>query len=198
MRSLALACLVIFVASGPWCAGSEEPIASAADAVIDSALVGQWRSDDTSKREHVTVAPMRARGHYLLRFFGDSGKTARFELTVTRIDSVLFGDLYPTEEDRHEGTLSIDIHLVMRLSHANDTIAIRYMRPSWLQRYAAAHPDEISTVTLGDWVVMTDSTAKVRRFLLSTLNADSAYAEPDLLVKLRCTPKHPCPSKPHH
>jgi len=176
MRPIAMACLAVWTVSGPFCAGSEQELWSHRDLVADSTIEGRWRAlgDTTRPWTTLIVRDSNAKfAKYLVTYIPDSGAPLHDDLYLTRIGGALFGDLYAIE-DEHRWN-AIPVHLLIRADRTNPRLVLRAINAKWLQKYAAAHPKQISTVTINDWVVFTDSTAKVRRFLLSTLKIDSAY-----------------------
>jgi hypothetical protein len=174
--------------SGPFCTGSEWVIAEDKDAVADSLLVGEWRGmkakDSVDDRMKMTIerdTNVRA-PQYLVTVRGDSLQLHDV-LVVTKIGDVLFGDLYPVKDEGERWDV-IPVHLIMRAERSGNRITVQYMDPKWLKKYLQSHPGEVSTVELGDWVVFTDSTAKVRRFLRSTLDAKDAYTGESEFVRV--------------
>lgn len=175
MRIHVMACLA-FAMSGPFCSGSRESIYTERDIVADSMILGRWKGTEESKdtntilieRDSLSSSPA-----YLTTWSDDKGHRMHDRLVLTRIGGVLFADIFPADDEYRWNM--IPVHAFLRSDGASPRLTIHWMDPEWLRKYVAAHPKQISAVTLGDWVVLTDSTAKVRRFLLATLNMKGAY-----------------------
>jgi hypothetical protein len=185
MRPAVVACLALWTVSGPFCTGSEQVIAGAGDAAADSMVEGRWReAGDTTHPTRIIITRDSAStsASYLVTYVPDSGAPLHDRLILTHIGGVLFGDLYPVKDEERWNT--IPVHLFLRTDASRSQLVVNYMDPRWLRAYIKVHRQEIHTVTLDDWIILTDSTAKVRRFLLSTLNIKDAYGNSTVYVRL--------------
>jgi hypothetical protein len=185
MRPIAMIGIAAWAAAGPFCAGSEHQLWTERDAIADSTIGGKWRArDDTIDPTIILIARDSALpfARYLVTYTPQSGTPLHDNLVLTRIGDVTFGDLYPVKDEERWNT--IPIHLVLRAGDDRSRLVVRFMNAGWLRKYAAGHPRQISTVTLDDWVILTDSTAKVRNFLRSTLTAKDAYGDSIVYVRV--------------
>jgi hypothetical protein len=100
---------------------------------------------------------------------------------LTRIGGLVFADVTPSKAD--ERWNAIAIHGILFGRQSRDRLVLHWIDPSWLRRYSAAHPKEITVDSLGMWAVLTDSTSKVRAFLAGHVNSNTWSGDSVVLIR---------------
>jgi hypothetical protein len=121
-----------------------------------------------------------SRKEYLVTTYGE-GVVQHDELHLTRIGGLLFADVTPSKAD--ERWNAIGIHGILFGRQDRNRMVLHWIDAPWLQRYATAHPREVTVDSLGMWAVITDSTSKVRAFLANHVNASTWSRDSVVLVR---------------
>jgi len=184
MRYQALA-IVLLSARGVYCTGSEHPIYTGASEVADSTIVGRWQgAADSVVADSIVITrafpDVPSNKEYLVTTYGE-GTVQHDELHLTRIGGLLFADLTPSKADERWNAISI--HGILLGRKDRERLVLHWIDAPWVQKYALTHPKEITVDSLGMWAVLTDSTSKVRAFLVNHTNPSTWSKDSVVLIR---------------
>ena len=188
MRLTRLVALLALAAIGQACLVVSLQPAYDPDAIaFEPALVGTWTSDE----DEVTVVIERGEWHSYHVDLEDGGKLTRLTGRLTRVGALLLIDLAPLD-----GTdippMQIPVHGLYKVEAAGDTLTFASL--DYDHFYAMAKTGEKEAGLVLDArknVVLTASTADLRRWLLAHAGDPGLFAEPVVLKR-----KPPAPGAP--
>jgi len=163
------------------CVPSLHPICGDDDALFDAGLLGVWKADGAGK-ETLTFLDAGNR-HYRVAYVEGNGEHGLFDVRLTRIGGALFLDAYPERADV-AGNGYYRLHLVsahtfMKVAATNGTMALAPVAAKWLGELLADDPQALRHEALDkDTILMTASTAELRKFLAEYQATAEAFEQP--------------------
>ncbi|HUB79104.1 MAG TPA: hypothetical protein VMB03_09925 [Bryobacteraceae bacterium] len=143
---------------------SVEPVATAKDTAIDSALVGTWQ--EQGGQDPMAVIRPGDSGGYAIRVL--SGSTVlEFQAMLFRVKDDEFLDLAPADDS----DFRIPGHAVMRLWIDGPALKWAFLDSDWLKQRASA----LAVHTSNDRLQVFSPTAEVRAFVAANGTDDRAY-----------------------
>jgi hypothetical protein len=164
--------------------GSVHPIYTPDDTVALSGMVGTWSPED--KEDKLVISPGE-NGGFKLRFWDEHGVLNNFDVHLTKIGGVLFGDLL-SRDGVKDAPLSMPVHLFARVELDQHTLKLQSAKAEWFDAHLSKRPwaaHHIKQYAKGEqgWIYLTDSTKKVRSFLKKCAKCPEAFSEALILTK---------------
>jgi hypothetical protein len=139
--------------------------------VFENWLLGKWTAHAEDETDTMTFT--RGQGNsYRIDYLEDkpeAEKTARgfYEARLGRMDGVYYLDYQPVRiTDRSDAILMVPTHGLARLDYADNKLRIRLLNSGRLEKMAKEGKlSEVKFAWMDDEVLLTSSTADLRRFL---------------------------------
>lgn len=187
MKNLLLALgLVVFCGLTGCIPTSINPLYTKQDLVFDPALMGVWRGEGDSKE---TWAFEKAGDtEYKFVYTEDDGKIGRFEAHLLKLGNTRFLDLFPDEagieEMNRSGFYKVHLlrtHSFLKVLRIEPTLQMAPLDLKWLREFLGKNPKAIRHHTIGEGdetqIVLTDSTAELRKFVENHLKTEGAFGD---------------------
>lgn len=170
---------------------SLHPLYDDKDSVFEPNLIGTWR--DTAKKQNPSTFVFEKSGAdgYTVTF-NDTGDTPPgggvFEVHLVTLHGRLFFDAVQTKVllngQQADVGVVIPSHLLGRIYLDGDTLHYDSLDDDWLKKGFQSGKITLAHELVGDDVVLTASTADLRRFLADHANDEAAFA-PNTLQRVK-------------
>jgi hypothetical protein len=168
------------------CFSSVSPFVSAADVAYDARLVGTW-SDSEGKQSAVIV---RDGDGYNISYTESDGKVGRFHGVLGRLGTRQVLDVFPEDLPRDKSdvylSLLVKTHGIIILETAETQLTIRALDVEAIKKLLKERPSLVDHIVIpnrfepkGEDVVLTASTADVRKFLSEIIDRPGVLEEPE-------------------
>lgn len=165
---------------------SLNPLYTKQDLVFDPALLGVWRGEGNSKE---TWAFEKAGDtEYKFVYTEDDGKIGRFEAHLLKLGNTRFLDFFPDEagieEMNRSGFYKVHLlrtHSFLKVTRIEPTLQMAPLDLKWLREFLGKNPKAIRHHKIGEGdetqIVLTDSTAELRKFVEDHLKTEGAFGD---------------------
>ena len=164
LTSLASIGLIVLVG----CVPSLHPVYTPQDIVFDARTVGVWKQPGKAARWEFQQGD---KSSYRLVYTDDEGRQGKFQAHLAKIEGTMFLDLYPEEHSTEASGFYqfhlVPIHTIYRVQQTQSKLELLAIDFQWLDKYLAAHPDEIASATFNGRRLITAPTADVQKFVLA-------------------------------
>jgi len=164
-----------------------------ADTVLESWLLGKWTHTYEDKTDTITFT--RGEGNsYRIEYLEEKSGSKEaehgfYEARLARIDGVYYLDYQPAEvTGRVDAAMLIRTHGLLRLDYGDNKLRMRTL--NWERLEKAAREGKLTELKfawleddLSDQVVLTSSTAELRRFLLTHAREEELFDQGDDFVR---------------
>jgi hypothetical protein len=178
LAGLSTSCLVV----------SLHPVYDPETIAFDPALLGQWVADEDA----VSVTFDRAEWHsYHLTLAEGDKPPARLSVRMTRVGETLLLDVTPLD-GTDIGPLQLAVHAIYRVSLEGDTLSVWPLNyDSLFDRVRAGTADVPAVIDPRTNVVMTATTAELRRWLAAHLTDEGLFGAPVTMHRKGAPPAGP-------
>ena len=165
---------------------SINPLYTKQDLVFDPALIGVWRGEGNSKE---TWAFEKAGDtEYKFVYTEEDGKTGRFEAHLLKLGNTRFLDFFPDEagieEMNRSGFYKVHLlrtHSFLKVTRIEPALQMAPLDLKWLREFLGKNPKAIRHHKIGEGdetqIVLTDSTAELRKFVEDHLKTEGAFGD---------------------
>ena len=158
--------------------GSVNPIFPEQDTQSEPGLIGTW--EDSASKESATVTAGGATG-YVVDYRDSDGKTGRFRARAGRLGRYRALDLEPADladdlSDTYKSLL-LPIHSPIIIDSIGETLQFRFLEGDSIRQFLSRNPGRAAHVVRDDAVLLTGSTAEVRRFLAAMVTRPGVLGE---------------------
>ena len=150
------------------CIPSLNPLYTDENIVFEPALVGVWKQPQGTARWEFSKLDEKS---YRLLYTDDQGQQGRFIGRLVRLESDLFLDLYPEDEQVEASGFYkfhlVPIHTIYRVRGTQPQLELAAIDFKWLEEYLASHSQEIECATFNGRKLITAPTSAVQKFVLA-------------------------------
>lgn len=171
-RMIVLASIVYSTA----CVPSINPFCSDADAYIDQNLLGTWSDADGGE---TWTFVHHGDKQYLFTYTDDTGKTGAFKARLFKVGGKSFLDVEPVRpsdtQNSFHGEHLLSLHSVYLVSINGSSARLAFLDPAWLKPTLKKDPTLLAHAIVDDEIVLTDTTDRLKAFLLANANTPDAF-----------------------
>jgi hypothetical protein len=182
VKAIRAAGIAGLVALAVGCVPCLHPVCGEADAVFDAGLLGVWKAEGTGQ-ETVTFLDAGNR-RYRAVYIEGNGEHGIFDVQLTRIGRASFLDVSAARDDvGGSGYYKLHLlpaHTFMKVVVAtNGTMQLSPPAAKWLGGLLEDEPEALAHERLeDDLIVITASTARLRKFLEEYQATEAAFERP--------------------
>jgi hypothetical protein len=184
MKKIATMMVIASMAFSAACVPSINSFCTDADAYVDRNLLGTW-SDDEGREIWTFV--YRDEKSYLMTYTDSNGKTGAFVARLFKMAEYTFLDITPLRTTSKQNDFYTDhlfsLHTVYQISFNGKSGNLAFLDPAWLKHAVERDPTTIGHTTVDDEIVLTDSTEKLKAFLLANADRPEAFVRSDTIRK---------------
>jgi hypothetical protein len=168
---------------------SLHPLYTEKDVVVDKKLYGTWADDpndpNTSWEFKSIDDPKNA---YKLIFTDEDGRKGSFVAHLVKLQDKLFLDIFPSElpwepEDPNKmdwpynSLFLIPAHTFMKVDSIEPQLKLRLTLESKMEELLKENPSAIEHTSVGDRIVITESTKKLQAFVLKYADDERVFTD---------------------
>ena len=184
MKKIARMILLASVIYSTACVPSINSFCTEEDAYLDVNLLGTW--SDPDGLETWSFAK-KDDGEYLLTYMDENGRTGVFTARQFKLGDRSFLDISPTRSASKQNSFYdehfLSMHSVYLLSISGKTGRIAFMDPAWLRLALKKDPDAVGHAVVDGEIVLTDTTERLKTFLVANANTPDAFVTSEPLER---------------
>jgi hypothetical protein len=166
---------------------SLHPLYTEKDIVVDKKLCGTWINDSgDSKTTWQFECIDEPKNAYKLIFTDEEGKKGSFVAYLLKLENVLFLDIFPGElpwesEDPnrmdwpYNSLFLIPAHTFVKIDSIEPRLKLRLTSESKMEELLKENPSAVEHTFVGERIVLTASTKKLRAFVLKYADDESVF-----------------------
>ena len=168
---------------------SLHPLYTEKDVVLDQKLYGTWvTGSNDSKTTWEFKSIDDPKNAYNLIFTDDDGKKGSFVAHLVKLQDKLFLDIFPSElpwepEDPNKmdwpynSFFLIPAHTFIKVDSIGPQLKLRLTLESKMEELLKENPSAIEHTSIGDRLVLTDSTKKLQAFVLKYADDERVFTD---------------------
>ena len=168
---------------------SLHPLYTEKDVVLDQKLYGTWVTDSNdSKTTWEFKSIDDPKNAYNLIFTDEDGRKGSFVAHMVKLQDKLFLDIFPSElpcepEDPNKmdwpynSLFLIPAHTFIKVDSIEPQLKLRLTLESKMKELLKENPSAIEHTSVGDRLVLTDSTKKLQAFVLKYANDKRVFTD---------------------
>lgn len=168
---------------------SLHPLYTEKDIVLDQKLYGTWVTDSNdSKTTWEFKSIDDPKNAYNLIFTDEDGRKGSFVTHLVKLQDKLFLDIFPSElpwepEDPNKmdwpynSLFLIPAHTFIKVDSIKPQLKLRLTLESKMEELLKENPSAIEHTSVGDRLVLTDSTKKLQAFVLKYANDKRVFID---------------------
>jgi hypothetical protein len=168
---------------------SLHPLYTEKDVVLDQKLYGTWVTDSNdSKTTWEFKSIDDPKNAYNLIFTDEDGKKGSFVAHLVKLQDKLFLDIFPSElpwkpEDPnnmdwpYNSFFLIPAHTFIKVDSIEPQLKLRLTLESKMEKLLKENPNAIEHNSIGDRLVLTDSTKNLQAFVLKYANDERVFTD---------------------
>ena len=179
MKKLILFGTLLFLAGLSACVPSLPPLFTDKDLVYEPSLLGVWKED--SSTDSWTFERAAGKGYRLV--VKEKGEPREFAVHLLKLDGKLFLDFYPEasevkgiENDFFKMHL-VPAHCFAKVTRIESVLEMAFLDPERLEKLLEQKHDALRHEKIDNRIVITDSTAKLQRFVLDHFADEKAFGD---------------------
>jgi len=174
---------------------SLHPLYTEKDVVLDKKLYGTWTDDpndpETTWEFKSIDDPKNA---YKLIFTDEDGKKGSFVAHLVKLQDKLFLDIFPSElpwesddpnkmDWPYNSLFLIPAHTFMKVDSIEPQLKLRLTLESKMEELLKENPSAIEHTSVGDRIVITESTKKLQAFVLKYADDERVFTDQVVLSR---------------
>jgi len=168
---------------------SLHPLYTEKDIVLDQKLYGTWVTDSNdSKTTWEFKSIDDPKNAYNLIFTDEEGRKGSFVARLVKLQDKLFLDIFPSElpwepEDPNKmdwpynSLFLIPAHTFIKVDSIEPQLKLRLTLESKMEELIKENPSAIEHTSVGDRLVLTDSTQKLQAFVLKYSDDERVFTD---------------------
>jgi hypothetical protein len=168
---------------------SLHPLYTEKDVIMDKKLYGTWVSDSNdSKTTWEFKSIDEPKNAYKLIFTDEDGKKGSFVAHLVKLQNRLFLDIFPSElpwEPKDPNKMDwpynsfflIPAHTFVKVDSIEPVLKLRLILESNLEELLKENPDVVEHTSVGDRIVLTESTKKLQAFVLKYADDERVFTD---------------------
>lgn len=160
------------------CVPSIHSLFTEKDLIFESALVGEWASQNAKETWTLTKSGEK---EYKLVYADEKGGKGEFVVHLLKVEGRLFLDLFPVEPDLKENAFYrihlLPMHTFMRVRQITPTLQVQVLSPDWIKKYLQENPGAIRYEKVDDNIVLTAQPKELQAFLVKHEKTADAWIE---------------------
>jgi len=168
---------------------SLHPLYAEKDIVLDQKLYGTWVTDSNdSKTTWEFKSIDDPKNAYKLIFTDEDGRKGSFVAHMVKLQDKLFLDIFPSElpwepEDPNKmdwpynSLFLIPAHTFIKVDSIEPQLKLRLTLESKMEELLKENPSAIEHTSIGDRLVLTDSTKKLQAFVLKYADDEKVFTD---------------------
>jgi hypothetical protein len=174
---------------------SLHPLYTEKDVVLDQKLYGTWVTDSNdSKTTWEFKSIDDPKNAYNLIFTDEDGRKGSFVAHLVKLRDKLFLDIFPSElpwksEDPNKtdwpynSIFLIPAHTFIKVDSIEPQLKLRLILESKMKELIKENPNAIEHTSVGERLVLTDSTKKLQAFILKYANDERVFTDQAILSR---------------
>ena len=184
MRQIARMILLASVIYSTACVPSINPFCMEGDGYLDPNLLGTWSDSDGLETWTFTNPDDE---DYLLTYTDDNGRTGVFTARQFKLGDRSFLDISPVRSASKQNSFYdehfLSMHSVYLISINGKTGRIAFLDPAWLKLTLKKDPHAVAHAIVDGEIVLTDTTERLKAFLLANANTPDAFVTSEPLER---------------
>jgi len=168
---------------------SLHPLYTEKDVVLDQKLYGTWVSDSNDPKTTWEFKGIdEPKNAYKLIFTDEDGKKGSFVALLVKLQNRFFLDIFPSElpwepEDPNKmdwpynSLFLIPAHTFVKVDSIEPQLKLRLTLESKIEELLKENPGVVEHTTVGDRIVLTESTKKLQAFVLKYADDERVFTD---------------------
>jgi hypothetical protein len=168
---------------------SLHPLYTEKDVVLDQKLYGTWVTDSNDSKTTWEFKNIDdPKNAYNLTFTDEDGKKGSFVAHMVKLQDKLFLDIFPSELPWESGDPNkmdwpynslflIPAHTFIKVDSIEPQLKLRLILESKMEELFKENPSAIEHTSVGDRLVLTDSTKKLQAFVLKYADDERVFTD---------------------